>query len=203
MSTPVPIPAPQPGDPGYRDHAEQMLARLPEQFRREGNNISKILLALADPVQQLDAACKQALHQLDLDNAVGVHLDVRGKIVDELRNGLDDDTYRRRIRARIAVHRSKGTIEDIIRVTRLVVFADSARIRVLPQRNTSVVVRVEDAVVSEAVADAVLFGFLTKTVAAGVRIVLESSTVLSAESFSFDDAAGLGLDGGSFIDARG
>lgn len=33
MADPVPVPAPKPGDPDYRDHEAEMLARLPEQFK--------------------------------------------------------------------------------------------------------------------------------------------------------------------------
>jgi hypothetical protein len=205
MSDPTSVPAPLPGDPGYRDHAAEMLARLPEQFRRKTDNPNhneKLLLAVAEQVQSLETACQQALIQRTIDRSIGAQLDDIGELVGERRNGLDQETYRRRLRARVAVHRSKGTIEDVIRVTNLVVFDDAARIRIQPLPIAGVIVHVEGTVVSESVADTVLFEFLQATVAAGVRVILESGTTPPATRFAFD-GAGPGYDAGFFIDSRG
>jgi hypothetical protein len=205
MSDPTSVPAPLPGDPGYRDHGAEMLARLPEQFRRktdDPNHNEKLLLAIAEQIQSLETACQQVLTQRTIDRGIGVQLDDIGKLVGEPRNGLDQETYRRRVRARISVHRSKGTIEDVIRVTTLVVFDDAATILVQPLPIAGVVVHVDGAVVSEAVADTVLFEFLQATVAAGVRVILESGTTPPATRFAFD-GTGPGYDAGFFIDSRG
>lgn len=206
MADPVAVAAPVPGDALYRDHAEQMLERLPDQFRSKTdatNNIAKMLTAISVPVQDLETACQQVLRQRSIDNAIGAQLDAIGRIVNEARGGADDDNYRRRVRARISVHRSKGGHEDLIKVTDLIVFDDDAYIHVIPQTPATVIVRVEDVAVSDSVADTVLFGFLQDTVATGVRVILESGSHSPEEWFTFDSTTAHGYDNGFFIDARG
>lgn len=198
------VPAPIPGDANYRDHAAEMLARLPEQYRRktdDPNNIEKLLTVIAGEFQAFEAAYQQVLTQRGIDNAIGQQLDDLGALVGEPRSGLDDETYRRRVRARISVHRSKGTFKDVITVTKLIVFDDAATIRVEPQNYATVVVHVEDVAVSNNVADAALFGFLQKTVAAGVRAILHTGTTDPSTWFGFDGAPG--YDDGFFTDSRG
>jgi hypothetical protein len=204
MADPVEVPAPQPGQPDYRDHIAEMLERLPEQFRSQtdsGNNIEQVISAIGSAVQDLEQALQQVLTQRSIENAVGAQLDAIGSIVKETRRGLDDETYRRRVRARIVANRSNGTLEDLIRVTDLVLLDDLAVIRVLPRPVANVIVRVEAVAVTNTLADAVLFEFLQHAAAAGVRVVLESGTAPPAQWFRLD--TGPGLDRGIFIDARG
>jgi hypothetical protein len=199
-----PVPAPQPGDLNYRDHAAEMLDRLPEQFKRktdDPNNSEKLLIATAGEFQAFEKAYQQVKTQRTIDNAIGQQLDDLGALVGEPRNGLDDDTYRRRVRARITVHRSKGTLEDVVTVTKLIVSDGAAAIRVEPQRFATVVVHVENVAVSNTIADTALFSFLQRTVAACMRIILHSGTTAPATWFRLD--SGPGLDAGFFTDSRG
>lgn len=186
---------------GAPDHAVEAIDRLPEQFKGK-TNIEKLLSAINVSVQDLENAAQQVLLQRTIDNAVGAQLDAIGVIVGEARAGLDDETYRRRVRARISVHRSKGTVDDLIRVTDLVVFDDDATIRVQQTPVATVIIHVEGAIVSDELADTTLFSFLTATAAAGVRVVLHSRSVDPDTVFRFD-GAGPGLDEGFFSDTRG
>lgn len=164
------------------------------------NNISKLLAALIGPYQDLENSGQQLRTQCSISSAIGVQLDVLGRLVDQKRNGDDDETYRRRIRARIAVHRSNGLTEDLIKVADLVVYADGAQYQVDTQGVATVVVRVLGVAISEDLAD-IAVDFLLDAKAGGVRLILESSAHdLPAEWFRFD--VGPGYDVGYFMDAR-
>jgi len=54
--------------------------------------------------------------QYDLDTATGILLDRIGKLLDEDRNGNDDDTYRILIRLRAMLNKTNGSEKDIIKV---------------------------------------------------------------------------------------
>lgn len=101
------------------DHAGKMLARLAEEFRKP--RIQAILTAEAAQYQAIEDALWQLLSEFGVDTAVGWALDVLGRIVGEPRQGASDADYRLRVRARIRVNRSDGTIEDVIDVVRLLI----------------------------------------------------------------------------------
>jgi hypothetical protein len=101
------------------DHAGKMLARLAEEFRKP--RIQAILIAEAAQYQAIEDAFWQLLVERGVDTAVGNALDVLGRIVGEPRQGALDADYRLRVRARIRVNRSDGTIEDVIDVVRLLI----------------------------------------------------------------------------------
>ena len=162
------------------------------------NNITKLLTALITPHQSVEDTLQQLRTGLRLDNAVGAQLDLLGKIVGQLRNGLDDDDYRRYIRARISANISDGTVEDLLRVAVLIVDDDSLTIQVDQQGVAAVVVRVSNAVVSNT-AD-ILIKFLKLAVAAGVRVILEWSSLPQSNWFIWD-TPGQGWDDGAFLDA--
>lgn len=138
------------------------------------NNIVKLLSALIAPAQDLENTFQQLRTMRNVDTAEGVQLDVLGRLVGQGRGGMDDDTYRRMIRARISVNRSKGTIRDAITVAILVVDDDDANIVVDNQGHAAFVLRVDDAPLPDSVAN-ILIGMLRDTVAAGVRVILEWS----------------------------
>ena len=107
------------------DHSGKMLARLAEEFRKP--RISAILTGEAAQYQAIEDAFWQLLVERGVDTAVGNALDVLGRIVGEPRQGALDADYRLRVRARIRVNRSDGTIEDIIEVVRLLIGSVLAR----------------------------------------------------------------------------
>ena len=96
-----------------------MLARLAEEFRKP--RIMSILRGEAAQYQAIEDAYWQILTEFGVDTAVGWALDVLGRIVGEPRQGALDNDYRLRVRARIRVNRSDGTIEDVIEVVRLLI----------------------------------------------------------------------------------
>lgn len=171
------------------------------------NNIRKFLAAILASVQDVENALQQLYRERRIDTAVGAQLDVIGKVVGQSRMGLSDDVYRRYCRARIATNRSRGSAEDLIRVSRLVLADDAVYVHLQRGGIASVTVRLEDAVVTHEVARIAL-GFLKQAVAAGVRLVVEFLPQAPADSFCFLGGPGKGFgssqivaDGGKFAGA--
>jgi hypothetical protein len=161
------------------DHATSMVARLAQQFRR--TRIEAYAGVLASEVQALEDALMDLLTLRHLDTATGVALERVGRIVDQPRDGVTDDTlYRRYIRARIAANRSHGLPEDLIRIARLIVDNVGDQIVLDLTGIASLVLGVEGPAVTDAVAD-ILLGFLVP--AAAVRVTTLTGTVDDEDTF--------------------
>lgn len=131
------------------DHAGKMLARLAEEFRKP--RISAILTGEAAQYQAIEDAYWQLLTEFGVDTATGHALEVLGRIVGEPRQGAIDADYRLRVRARIRVNRSDGTIEDIIEVVRLLIgsaLLPSATIKLTEYYPAAFVLRITGLVIS-------------------------------------------------------
>ena len=131
------------------DHAGKMLARLAEEFRKP--RIAAVLTGEAAQYQAIEDAYWQLLTEFGVDTATGHALDVLGRIVGEPRQGALDADYRLRVRARIRVNRSDGTIEDIIEVVRLLigsVLLPSATIKLTEYYPAAFVLRITGLVIS-------------------------------------------------------
>ncbi len=152
-------------------------------------NIKKFLTALLVPAQDLENALQQLFTERGIDVAVGTQLDIIGKLVGQSRNGLDDDTYRRYVRARISTHRSAGTMSDVLKVSDLVIYDDDASYLIRAVSNASFIIEVRGVVVDATLAD-VLFQMLRNTVSAGVRFELVTSASPLDETFRFDTGPG-------------
>ena len=81
--------------------------------------ITNFVLSFAEQSQDLEDMFRQLLEERSLDTAVGVQLDIIGYLVDELRQGRNDEEFLKSIKLRIAINSSSGTVTDIINVTRL------------------------------------------------------------------------------------
>jgi hypothetical protein len=179
------------------DRVTQMLARLPEQFKGLPN-IEALIRSFGEEFQEIEDALIQLRDERSIDTAVGVQLEDIGRRVGEPPSGLDTELYRRRIRARIATNRSKGRVEDLLRVARLILAETDGTVPSIVlerQQHAHMLVQVLGVPISTALADT-LIAFLhaaTKGAAgAGVRILLETSAYEIAERFSFENGAGLG-----------
>ena len=162
------------------DHVAAGLARLREQYRRPN------IIALTKIFLQRYADVEAAFYALLIEsiyNAVGVRLDMYGRIVGQSRNSLDDDTYRRFIFARIATNRSFATTEDLILLCRLVINDEAIRIRVETIGPAYVRVALEDGAVSDATAD-ILITYLRRARGLAIRLVLETAEDVPAEMFT-------------------
>lgn len=173
------------------------------------NRLETLMTVLMAPFQRFENACFQLLTQRTVDTAVGVQLDVLGKIVGQGRAGLADDVYRRYIRARILTNRATGKREELITIAKLILNDDTATIVLLDQPPATVFVRIDNITV-DAATEAALTLFLGAAISNGVRILVQSSEVLDASTFQYGvGGTGIGYDntaapgtGGEYSDVR-
>lgn len=95
------------------DHPAQAVARLSQQFKTKPLIVA-LLKSWVTQVQELENALWDLREMRTLSTATGIYLDEIGAIVGQPRNGMDDDTYRVWISARVLVNRSSGTTEQVI-----------------------------------------------------------------------------------------
>lgn len=150
------------------------------------NNQQKWLVVVGNEGQAVEDALQQIYSGYWIDDAVGSQLDVLGDIVGQRRGGMADADYRRLIRARISVNRSKGTVEDVLKVARLVVNDDTVTYEVDNQGYATVVLRLLGAAVDSDLVRDLLLPMLRSTVAAGVRIIVEWSDSPPSEWLIWD-----------------
>lgn len=162
------------------------------------NNIKKLLTSLLGPVQDMENALQTLFTERGIDYALGEQLDVLGRVVGQPRNGLEDEIYRRYIRARITANRSKGTINEITRIADLIVYEDGVIYQVDNQGMACYVIRPYAAISAELAATLLLFE--QDATSAGVRVIVEYSS-LEPETWFRWDTTGVGWDEGYFIDA--
>lgn len=81
-----------------------------------GSKYLEFLAVLLYQIERVDFALLETWTLTTLANAINSQLDRLGALVGEKRQGLVDDDYRRTIGARIAINRSTGRREDIIRI---------------------------------------------------------------------------------------
>lgn len=178
------------------DRVAQILERLPEQFKGKPG-WEAFLTAIGGEIQALEDAHQQLLTLRGINSATGAQLEALGNLVGEPPTGLDDDTYRRYIRARVAANRSRGTTPDLIKIARLVLTDGTTTPTVtIKNRGTAAVfVHIAGAAIDDDLADA-LIRFLHAAVRgggpAGVRVYLETSEYPPEERFSFENGPGLG-----------
>jgi len=98
---------------------EDGLSLLPTQYN-SSEKLHKLITGNLERVQLLENA-RVTLQNRSLDNSVGQQLDNFGLDLDTPRNGLSDDEYRVRIKAKIAENNSEGTREEIIAVAILLI----------------------------------------------------------------------------------
>lgn len=104
----------------------------------------RALRVLLSPYQPLLHAALACLTERNINTARGVHLDAIGKLVGRPRNGeTDDEVYRRYCRAQISANKSDGTIEDILKVARLVIDDPAASIQLDNVGRAAYILRVE------------------------------------------------------------
>lgn len=95
------------------DHGDQGVGLLISQFR-DKPFIEILVRAHMAQIQELEVVFFDLLVKRALDTAVGVQLDVIGRIVGQSRGTFDEDTYRTFLQGRILVNRSSGTVDQMI-----------------------------------------------------------------------------------------
>lgn len=171
------------------DYVEQAHARLP-RFFRDKPRLFAIIAAAAEGAQDFEAHAFSMYLPRFLENAAGATLDVYGAIVGQERGGMDDASYRLRIRARMALNRSSGTIPDLIRIAQLLVPDNTVLLResfpaaILMQIAGGATPLSED-----------VYQVLYAAKAGGVSFRLTTQDGADAQRFVFSGGVGLGFGG--------
>lgn len=95
------------------NHDDQAKNRVITQYK-DSVNLNKIISVYTQQIQEFEDAAFALINERTLDGSIGFQLDQMGTILDEIRNGLDDDDYRIVLKAKIAENVSEGTPEDLI-----------------------------------------------------------------------------------------
>lgn len=97
------------------EHTETGLARLIEQFRSK-SNLSSILTSFLSQVQGVEDGLYSLLLLRGVYSSTGVQLDGIGAILDEPREGDEDEAYRERLLIKVLLNTCDGSPEKIIEI---------------------------------------------------------------------------------------
>jgi hypothetical protein len=171
------------------DHVERGLSRLIEQFKNKPR-IASLIKSYLLQVQELSDATWEVLVSRLIDDATGEQLTVLSRLVGETVRLEDDERQRVLVRARIAVNRSNGHGDDILRVASLLFTLDFELVEYYPAAMVLTVTEPVSAVPT------LEHGMLEQAAAAGVRIDVHFSEDEQSELFRFGDGPGWGADEG-------
>ena len=188
--------APSAASPGAVDHVALAVDRLRAQYR-DKQTIVDLLSSLAGEFQPIEEALVQLRDERSIDNATGATLAKLARIVGvDPALFSDDETLRRVTRARVAINRSAGTGEDLIRVIRALLGDADVTISVRHEGDLCVAVYLVDAAVDAEVAELVA---TYAAIAVGAAVTLNIVYTSEVPAFTFDGPA---MDGAlAFADA--
>ena len=101
------------------DHIAEGTSKVITQYAQKPVFMTYLAVFL-NQIQLVENAAADVLDAFTLDNAVGFRLDWVGAKVGQTRIGTTDDVYRRFIRGRISANRSRGSVQDVVKVARAV-----------------------------------------------------------------------------------
>ncbi len=171
-------------------HSDQAVALLIEQYQ-EKPNLEKLIRAYVDELQHIEDAIWDVLQEQTVTNATGVNLDVIGRIVGEDRHGANDDDYRVRVTARIAVNRSSGQWFDLNSVASTLF--SGTEYRWINHKTMSLELRLDTALSER---PGVEQATLEEATGAGTRLDVVYSVDAEADRFAFGSEGGGFSDGG-------
>jgi hypothetical protein len=97
------------------DHKEQAIENLRQQYKGR-DKIKGLMDGIIQEIQNLEDIFIELRDERTLYIATGAQLDAWGTVLNQKRNGLDDNAYRLILLGQVAVNVSKGTPEDMISV---------------------------------------------------------------------------------------
>lgn len=157
-------------DSGSKDLVEQAATRPIQKYRQRTAVFMPWLKSYTSESQLIEDGLWEIILERLLINAVGVQLDMLGKIVGEPRFTTDDDEYRIAIYARIAINVSNGLWEDVYQVARLVLRSGSSEIDFeIVEYSTAIIIWALEELTND---PNIAVNYLWEARAAGVRIWL-------------------------------
>lgn len=160
--------------------ADRLESRFMEQYKGKPNLLALARDVCAPQFQDLEDAFQSLLVAPSIDDGEGAVLDVIGRIIGQLRLGVDDPTYRQYLRARDRANHSTGVPEDIYAVMRAM-FGALVQMVYTPGQLASFELRIKD-VITAAQAP-IAAAFLRDATAAGVRGIFEWQEDVDANMF--------------------
>lgn len=174
------------------DHYEREYARLLEQFK-DVEDFKKYFQMTAPQWQFIeDVAWEIYTHKFL--NAFGATLDQVGKLLAEPRLGDVDDAYKVRLRAKILVLRSSGTLPQIIKIFNQLLPDNVVKIEVFGGASFKINIGQIDIALLP-----VYIRFLRLAIVAGVGAQLQYNASPVASTFRYD--VGPGYDISQYADA--
>lgn len=186
------------------EHVQRFLSRLPIQFKKDdGSYWRKLAEAIGAEANRVEETLQDILTQRSIATAEGEQLNVIGRIVKQEREGSSDADYRIRIRAKVLVNRSSGTINEIIDIFELLATDSTltgAVVHVTESPPAQMQLRFSGVTLDD---DQVrrLTNLLRQAKAAGVRFDFVYLTYPPEETFTFDGVDGQGWDEGHWATA--
>jgi hypothetical protein len=109
---------------------EQMIEKITDVYNKSPlSNISKIIQLISDELDKIKETLDTSEKWRDIDQAEGKTLDLIGQNVGQPRNNLSDEEFRLQIKTKIKANTSKGDIETINEVGRLLLGDRFVRVR--------------------------------------------------------------------------
>lgn len=187
-------------------------SRLLSQYQKLTLRFVPLVAGIVGEVQTLEDALWAFYDGLQLDNATGDLLDRFGYLVQEAREGLGDDEFRRFIKAKIIANGSRGRIEDFLAAI-TAAFSDTIGVgtgfvRLVEIPPLAVELEIGDLAVTGTRLERVR-RLVSRTRSSMVRVMLFTSTTGDqTQDFCTDTGPGLGFDdaaapgsGGALISA--
>ena len=155
---------------------ENMLKRLTSNYNQSpSGNVYKLFSIISEEFRQIKATFDTILDWKNLDAAKGTTLDEIGVLVQELRNGQNDEQYRLKMRFKMARNKSTADINSIISSLSLILGLPKKDIAIYDSDEPAsyrLVFPIEKLHKSEIKTNEVI-GLSESISAAGVRVILE------------------------------
>lgn len=185
------------GDPDEVSGTPREFNRLATYIKDKPNMLA-LLETFGTQIDEITDALAQLGDDRLLADAFGAQLDVFGAIVGQERTGVDDDTYRARIQARIKLNKCSGTVDEILTILGLIKPAGTTL--ELRDYTAGFVLFLGELEVPAADSARVLY-FLRLARAAGVRGIMHYLGSDIGLSFTFDGTSSQAFDAGAFAGA--
>ncbi len=162
-------------------HESEALARLLEQFK-DNPEMQAMIVSWVRQIQDFETVAFQVIQGRGIDSGVGDQLDGIGQIVGQERAGASDAIYRLRLKARVLLNRSSGTVPQILEIFELLV-PDATGLELREYFPKSFRLEVEGAVDDATATE--LENILQEARAGGTHAALITSSTAKINTFTF------------------
>lgn len=110
---------------------EDLLEKLPSNYYKETDgNLANLLSVVLEEINEIEQAQNKVITNKKINEATGYSLDRIGKNVGQTRGGLDDESYRILIKAKIRANLSAGDINSLIEYIATILQVDRTEVEI-------------------------------------------------------------------------